>query len=123
MPNPKNKCDQQPVGDVEIERLVHGAMRRMNEIPSVDVREVAKIEAELAADPQPLPESLKDANAIFDEALSPKPRTIAPCLPIQSDAAEQLARAAREGGEISPSVEEKMRCNSESQRNEQAGEP
>lgn len=92
------------------ERDLHDAMRALGwVVPECDA-DVARAEDALSADPVALPEALQDARAVFEGRSDPS-RAAPARLPLSGsryiDAT--LARAAREGGTITPEVEQTMR--------------
>jgi hypothetical protein len=66
---------------------------------------VARAEAELSATPMPLPPDLQDADAVWRAANRPHPLP----LPVDESVGNTLARAAREGGAVTPEIEARMR--------------
>jgi len=85
--------------------------------------EVARAEEELTALRIALPEELRDAAAVFereDDEGEGEGEVILGPLPSSASAYldATLARAAREGGEISPEIEERMRRDREAAERE-----
>ena len=94
----------------DIEKLTYEAMRYYGLIPPMTLDEVARVEAEF--DDIELPASLRDPNEILsrlDNDAVDQPHSTIPVDTINVDAVRNLARAAREGGDISPEVEQRMR--------------
>lgn len=94
---------------VSVERHVLDAMRSLGWIIPTTEADVAYAEAMLCREVVELPEELKDPYQILDSI-------DADCLPIQAapvprdaQVEENLARAAREGGDIQPEIEQQMR--------------
>lgn len=98
--------------DHQIERTVHDAMMVRGWLIPRSEEEVMRAESELADHPVDLPKELEDPACLLDAIADcvPEPRLR---LPVNREAAENLARAAREGGEIPPEVEERMRADRE----------
>ena len=93
--------------DQRLHRLIHSALERDGSLIPVSPEAVARAEAELENDEIELPTSL----ATFDKALErANENRHVKCVPLKLDASmeENLARAAREGGKISPDVEARM---------------
>jgi hypothetical protein len=71
--------------------------------------DVSKTEATTAAeDHEELPDELRDPNTILRRALDARPKVMA-LTPVVNETRELLARAAREGKDIPPDIEERMR--------------
>lgn len=81
--------------------------------------EVRRAESELAADPAPLPPGLTDPAGVLDGP-DPSVDGSAPAIPFPRDVEidATLARVAREGGEITPAIEEAMRRDREAAERE-----
>jgi hypothetical protein len=99
--------------DERLERLsadVAAAAGALGWVPPTDVRDVARLEEELAAAPVRLPEELRAAPEVRSGGAADRPwRAEASGLPVSADADAAMARAAREGGPVPPEVEEAMR--------------
>jgi hypothetical protein len=106
MPGSK-KPDERAPNEEELERLAYDTMQSLGWLIPQTPADVARAEEALAEEPVELPESLRDPYAVLDAP--PKERTGSPCPLAEGDAAELLARVAREGGTIPPEVEERMR--------------
>jgi len=105
-------------------RDVHAALVSLGwVVPECDA-DVAQAEAELAAAPVPLPDALNDPGAVLDGA-SDRARVVPMRLPLpgRTDIDATLARAAREGGEIPPEIEQAMRCDREAAERDAQTEP
>lgn len=93
----------------EMSRELDSALRILGLGMPRTVEEVAAAEKELEKERITLPCSLLDSQAV----LTRRPSRVLPIRPHQNegdDAARQnLARAAREGGDIPPEIEERMR--------------
>lgn len=103
--------EKRKLTDDQLAALARAALVREGKLlPSTD-EELARLEEEIAKDPLPLPTSLRDPDVVLDRPRGRKPQfqprahDIGP----QKSAGDLLARAAREGGAISPEVEEEMR--------------
>jgi hypothetical protein len=98
--------------DHQLERTVHDAMLLRGWLIPTSEEQVLRAESELADHSVELPKELEDPacvlDAIADCVQEPRLR-----LPVNREAAENLARAAREGGEIPPEIEERMRVDRE----------
>jgi hypothetical protein len=90
-------------------RELAAALRALGWAMPRTAAEVAAVEARLASEQVELPESLRDADALLQR----RPGRVVPFRPREADAheaaRENLARAARDGAEISPEIEERMR--------------
>jgi hypothetical protein len=103
-----NQARSGPEFDGEVYETLRAAGWLFPETPS----EVEEVEQEFADHPTELPEPLADAARVFEMIHLP-PADRAPNralhLPSSTDARSNLARAAREGGEISKDLAERMR--------------
>ena len=109
----KESNKQQVVPDAEqneqLNRLVFQALERDGSLIPTTPQAVARAEAELDDEDIELPASLAD----FDSALHlASQKHLMDCTPLQipTGTEENLARAAREGGNVSPEVEAQMRA-------------
>lgn len=107
---------------VDLQRAVHDAMVDLGWIPPTTEEEFADLEVRLQEEPVELPPELA---AIQDPLDAPRfsgcgsPKTFP--LP-RSETQENLARVAREGGEIPPEVAERMqRDRAETEKNANGG--
>lgn len=93
--------------DAEVEHWLFDALRLAGELPPSSFEEIALLEAELEANPVALPESLRNADAIFERV---DERTRAKVIPFPElvSTRENLARAARARGRISKTAESRM---------------
>ena len=98
---------------------VHGALSSLGWVVPLSEAEVAHAERELAAQPVGLPEVLVDAKAASQHA-DRECHTVPVSLPYSGSTYidASLARAAREGGEITHEVEEAMRCDRQAAQRE-----
>ena len=90
---------------------VHQAMRSLGwTVPQCE-DDVQQAETELSASAAPLPESLSDAATVFNccEAASGLANIAPQCFLSDPEIEDNLARAARQGGEIPPGIEDRMR--------------
>ncbi len=88
---------------------VYDALHSLGWIVPQTAADVLRAEAELAEAPPDLPAELQDAQAVLEGA-RPRGGAARPlAFPPNADVDNTLARAAREGGQISPEVEEAMR--------------
>lgn len=111
----KNK--KQSPSDAEIERWLFDALRLAGEIPPASYEEIAQLEAEVEANPVALPESLRNANAMFERSGRQYRANVIPFPALQATR-ENLARAARARGSISKTAESRM---AEDRRREEEG--
>lgn len=109
----KRKSDEEICGEVR------AALAAMGWILPLSEAEVARAERELAEEAVTLPDGLRDVAAVFEGEeregeviLGPLPSSGSPYL----DAT--LARAAREGGVITPEIEERMQRDREAAERE-----
>ncbi len=103
----KNKKPEMEIADVE--RLTYEAMRHHGLIPPMTLDEVARVETEL--DGIELPFSQSDPAALLkqlDENEEDGTRSTLPFNVVDTDTVRNLARAAREGGELSTEIESRM---------------
>jgi hypothetical protein len=94
--------------DQELHRLVHWALEQDGSLIPISPEAVARVEAELESEEIDLPDTL----STFEKALErASENRRSKCLPLKltNNVEENLARAARDGGEISPEVETRMR--------------
>ena len=90
-----------------LEDQVHRAMKALGWLVPETDDEVAQAEAELEANPVPLPDKLLKVFPPFENVPpSPEPQSAGRS---QRETEQHLARAAREGGDISAEVEERMK--------------
>ena len=104
----KSREKRDTASDDRLEAELHAAMRRTGFLVPVTEREVAAVEKEVSA--TPLPPALKNPRRVFEKASTP--RAVTPKVVRFSPAAgvdAALARAAREGGKLTPEVERAMR--------------
>ena len=92
------------------ENDVHRAMRSLGWAMPESEADVRRAEEDLDANPVSLPDALADPKAVFEREHRPD-STIPMRLPFSGSSYidATLARAAREGGEITPEVEDAMR--------------
>lgn len=100
-------------GDELVERLAHRAARNAGWLMPETEDEVAQAELELAINPVPLPPELADPSAILNHLTGCQSVPGPIRLRISADVETNLARAAREGSDISPDVEARMRADRE----------
>jgi len=95
--------------DQQLHRLIHRALEQDGSLIPVSPEAVARVEAELEKEELDMPASL----STFDKALerASENRNVK-CVPLKltSRMEEKLARAARDGGDIPPEVEARMRA-------------
>ncbi len=113
MAKPVDQEARESLTDAQVECLLYDALRLSGELLPTTEEEIAQLEGHYDSSVS-LPDSLKDARPIFRRQLSPASPQPTTC-PVTVDGAirENLARAAREGGQISPEVEERMRLDRE----------
>ena len=93
-----------------LRRDVHDALKSAGWAVPETEDDVRRAEAALAGEAVALPESLGDPHAVLERAPhdeADEPRV--PAFPPAGEAGEDLARAARAGGEVPPQIEEIMR--------------
>src|SRR5262249_15366158 len=110
MPGNKKKTDESSASGERLEDLVHEAMLSLGWVLPATPENVARIEAGLD-ESAALPAALSDPYAVFDAVKRPCPRPL--LRPSNDDVAECLSRVAREGREIPPEVEARMRLDRE----------
>jgi hypothetical protein len=107
--------------DNDAERLIYEAFCAQGAFVPQTPEEVARAEAEFDEDSVELPASLRDPLAILKG--KPAPRSVPRPSPyVDQSAVENLACAARNGGEIPPDVEKKMDQDEEAAEGERDGD-
>lgn len=106
--NDPAKKNNKNMADEQVERLVYDALRLSGHLPPTTVEEVARLEAEVGEYPTSLPGSLGDPLALLRKRSTASVPKVIP-FPPRTNAQENLARAARDGGEIAPDVEGTMK--------------
>ncbi len=97
-----------------LESTVRRAMQSLGWLIPESPEDVAQAEAELEDDPISLPPALRDSQGSFDRQVDEQPQYKQ--VPTNAELERNLARAAREGGQITPEVEERMRSDREEAR-------
>ncbi|MDX6406585.1 MAG: hypothetical protein QOH70_4040 [Blastocatellia bacterium] len=93
----------------ELEQQVYEAFLARGWIIPQTEGDVSKVEAKMTAeDHQELPFELRDPHTILNRVLEGRSKILA-LSPPADDTPELLARAAREGKDIPPDIEERMR--------------
>lgn len=101
---PKRKPKDAPeLSENAAERLVYEAFKQSGKFLPQSEEEVETAEAELASKPVELPPSLRDPLAILRRKAKPRAVPNLPA-PADTDAAENMACAARNGSNIPPEV-------------------
>ena len=85
---------------------MHRALKGLGWLVPEREAEVAEAETEAGAEAAILPPALQDADAVFAGGAQ---NVAPPALPLEAEADEHLARAARDGGTIPPEIETQMR--------------
>jgi len=99
------------------ERDVRAALTVMGWAPPTSEDHVADVEARLRDEPVELPARLADPAAVLGSP-EPEAKTTVLHLPDAPDIDATLARAAREGGTVTPEIEEIMRRDREAAERE-----
>src|SRR5262245_19402847 len=107
MPGYKTPDDRERRSEEDVEQLIYDAMQSLGWLIAQTPEDVARAEEALAEEAVELPDSLRDPYAVLDAP--PKERAARRRPLPENDAADQLARVAREGGTIPPEVEAQMR--------------
>jgi hypothetical protein len=98
---------------------VHEAMKALGWAVPQDEEEVEQAEQALGRSPVPLPESLRDPEAVFERGgRGEQGRPSALAFPGSADIDATLARAAREAGRLTPEIEQRMRRDREAAERE-----
>lgn len=116
----KKNQENKPEFDKEIYKTLKTADLLFPETPS----EVEQIEQELKEYLIKLPESISDASMAFDlicNSSNSEPPKMKPNISMNNDTRNSLARAAREGGDISEELAEHMRKDRKKARDEMNG--
>lgn len=110
----KTHTKEQSSEDFEgLEQQVYEAFLARGWIIPQTEGDVSKTEAKIAAiDDQELPDQLRDPYTVLSRAIETRPKVVA-LSPAVSETPELLARAAREGKDIPPDIEERMRYDRE----------
>ena len=90
-----------------VEKEVFAALRRLGWTMPVTTTEVERAEQELEQHPVTLPDSLRNPDSVFQRLHNPEPANNGDTSSL-NDCEQNLARAAREGGNISPETEQQM---------------
>lgn len=102
------KHDNSSGMDKALDQAIHDTMRLGGWVLPKFPKEIERSEQLMAEEPVKLPQGLADPFAILSRP-SRRPRFSVPLPESASGSAEQnLARAAREGGDIPPEVQEQM---------------
>ncbi|MHC4717690.1 MAG: VOC family protein [Planctomycetota bacterium] len=109
----KRKNEEQ----TEMEQDVHAALIANGWLTPTREDDVDAAEAELRDDPVELPADLADPAAVFERAASEAQPALLR-FPGSPDIDATLARAAREGGTVTPEIEEIMRRDREAAERE-----
>lgn len=106
------------------ESVMHRLLRKLAKLIPETAEDVACAEEVLGHDSVALPDVLLDASAVFEGSLPSLPSRLARSFEprVDPDVLGGFAAAAREGGAISPEVEEKMRRDWDSAREHQSKE-
>lgn len=108
MKSPKHRPDA--IGDEQAEQLLRDYMQSAGLAIPVTLEEVAAAEALIDEDRVEIPPRLRDCAAVAQSICQGGvPRVLVFPSHTTYEAGDLLARAAREGGDISPDIEEKMR--------------
>lgn len=107
-----------PESDDKAERALFDALCEAGWIAPQTLEDVRRAEAELAGHAVPLPPELRDTDAVFHGANRSRTEAEVTNKAARIEAERNLARAAREGGQIPPEVEERMRHDREAAERE-----
>jgi len=92
------------------EAQVYAAMKSLRWIVPECEDDVGRAERTLSAPAEGLPQALRDAGAVFNRTVASGPPRPTPAVSAADARVDEgLARAAREGGVISPEIEARMR--------------
>jgi hypothetical protein len=108
MKQPPKPTQPQPDPNAQVDALLHEYYVRTGKIVPQTPEDVARAEAQDAADSVVLPARLRNPDLFGEAPCEPAPHGRRFPTPTPSVSAQNLARAAREGGTISSATEEKM---------------
>ena len=103
-------ADKRKDKNAALEAQVHQSLTDMGWAAPESESDVRRAEAELSDSPATLPPALTDPASIFDTEAA-RGFAVSETIKFSPSAgvSQNLARAAREGGQISPEIEERMR--------------
>jgi hypothetical protein len=107
-----------PENDIQFEKDLHCALRQEGLLLPETEEEVGAAEAQKGAAALPL--ELRDPRAVLKRVRGRRRKAV-PVGTNISDAEDDLARAAREGGKIPPDVERLMQCDREAAERKKYG--
>lgn len=118
-----NKANRLSTNDDPTERTLYDALRLGGELLPQNVEDVRRAEAELAECPIPVPVNFQDPYAVLDNADAHAPSILPLSLAANQTVNDlkELARAAREGGEITSEIEGRMKRDKAATRRNETG--
>jgi hypothetical protein len=108
MKQPPKPAQPQPDPDAQVDALLYEYYVRTGKIVPQTPEDVARAEAQDAGESVALPARLRNPDLFGEAPCDPAPHGLRFPTATPSASAQNLARAAREGGTISPGTEEKM---------------
>lgn len=93
----------------DLERKIYATLRAKGLIIPITAEEVLDAEALMKGNMIELPEELRDPEVILNRSKQKLSIKFSPLSSSNKETEENLARAAREDGNISPEIEERMR--------------
>jgi hypothetical protein len=115
MPNPDENMKNVASGSDPLEESVFNLLNERGEIIPESLEDVTRAEKRLAENPPSLPERLKDARKMLARIKARNRERSSKVIKFPEMASmkieEEMAWAARNGGEITPDIQEKMRQN------------
>ena len=105
----KNNSKDEFENTKDLERKIYATLRSKGLIIPITAQEVLDAEAMMKGNMIELPEELRDPEVILNRSKQKLSIKFSPLSSSNKEMEENLARAAREDGNISPEIEERMR--------------
>jgi hypothetical protein len=105
--NDKNRKVAQELSDAEAERLLYQTLLELGWLVPQTMAEVERAEKRLGQTPIELPSVLQDPFAVLDDKV-PNRSPVLPTPTIDQTTVENLACAARNGGDVPPEIQALM---------------
>lgn len=105
----KNNSKDEFENTKDLERKIYATLRSKGLIIPITAQEVLDAEALMKGNMIELPEELRDPEVILNRSKQKLSIKFSPLSSSNKETEENLARAAREDGKISPEIEERMR--------------
>ena len=105
----KNNSKDEFENTKDLERKIYATLRSKGLIIPITAQEVLDAEAMMKGNMIELPEELRDPEVILNRSKQKLSIKFSPLSSSNKEMEENLARAAREDGNISPEIEERMK--------------